>query len=117
MLFVNPTKIFALRNIPKPYASMVKWGLTYNIAWRIYQGQVTRIDLAHLEIICLNLNCTPNDIIEWHPANDTPQRPDHPLQALQPKKDDKTLTQILSDFPPDKVQELEKAIQELKNKN
>lgn len=117
MFFCNPKKMFELRGIKKPLPTLVKWGLTYNIAWRIFNGQATRIDLAHVEILCLNLNCTPNDILEWHPAKDTPDRPDHPLQALRPKQNAQTITQLLSDFPVDKIEELEKAIQDLKNKN
>ncbi len=116
MFSVNPSAMFELRGIKKPLASMVKWGFTYNIAWRIFNNKAIRIDLAHLEILCLNLNCTPNDIIQWQPAKDAPQNPAHPLQALRPKTDTQTITQMLSDFPVDKVEELEKAILLLKNK-
>jgi len=109
--------MFELRGIKKPLASMVKWGLTYNIAWRVFNGQISRIDLNHLETLCLNLNCTLNDIIEWHPTKDTPELPDHPLQALRPKKDNQTIAQLLTDFPVEKVEELEKLIRELKTKS
>jgi len=114
MFYCNPKKMFELRNIANPYATMVKWGLSYNTAWRIYQGQVSRIDLAHIERLCINLNCTPNDIIEWYPQKDAPKLPNHPLQALRPKTDAPSLGQMLSDFPVEKLEELGKFIQEQK---
>lgn len=115
MLYCNPQRMFELRGIKKPLPFMVKNGFSYNVAWRYFHGQVTRADLEHIETLCLQLNCTPNDLLEWHPAKDVPQNPSHPLNALRPKTDTQTITQLLSDFPTDKIEELQKAILELKN--
>ena len=117
MLFCNPKKMFELRGIKNPLAFMVKNGFSYNVAWRFFNGQVTRVDIQHIETLCIQLNCTPNDIFQWQPPADFPDNPSHPLQALRPKPDTKTIAQLLSDFPTDKVEELEKAILQLKNKN
>ena len=114
MIICNPHPIFELRGIKKPLAFMVNLGFTYNIAWRIFNNKVTRFDLAHLDTLCVHLKCTPNDILQWNPPADTAA--DHPLQALRPKTNQQTIAQMLSDFPVVKVAELEKAIQELKQK-
>ncbi len=115
MLFCNPQKMFELRGIKKPLTFMTQNGFSYNVAWRYFNGQVTRIDLTHIETLCIHLNCTPNDIIEWHPDKTVPENPAHPLQSLRPKTDNPTITQLLSDFPTDKVDELADAIRHLKN--
>jgi DNA-binding Xre family transcriptional regulator len=115
MLTLNLHKIFEVRGIKKPLAFMVKCGLTYNTAWRFLNGPLRRVDMKHLGKLCYELNCTPNDILQWHAPPNTIENADHPLNALKPAVNQPTISQLLQNFPISKLQDLQKAIEELKD--
>jgi DNA-binding Xre family transcriptional regulator len=54
----------------KPSASLLhKWGINRMMASRIIKGDISQIQFEVLEILCANLNCTPNDLLNYNPSN------------------------------------------------
>jgi DNA-binding Xre family transcriptional regulator len=67
MMYFNFSKLFKLRGISKGTKFLEKHGLSYNQAYRMLYYRSSETHLKLLEKVCLALNCTPNDLIEWKP--------------------------------------------------
>ncbi|MFZ1518973.1 MAG: helix-turn-helix transcriptional regulator [Ignavibacteriaceae bacterium] len=67
MLKLNSKPLFAAKSIVKPNWFLRKHGFTAVTASRIVTGGVKELHLDRLEKLCLLLNCTPHDLLEWTP--------------------------------------------------
>lgn len=115
MFYFNFDKIFNVRGINQPFAFLQKNGFSRSQASLITTRRATSLRLKNLERLCILLSCTPNDVLEWHPAKDLILPSTHPLQKLKPKEslDFAALTKdvSVSDMP-----EIINAIKEAKEK-
>ena len=75
------------------------------------KGDMQTLKTHHMEKVCLALRCTPNDLLEWKPAESAPT--DHPLHALQRRRRLDILEAIHS-LPLEKLDELKEKLEELK---
>lgn len=116
MLTTNFDKMFDLRGIKNPYTYLLQNGFSRTVAWRICQNDFVKLDLFYLEKLCLLLHCTPHDVLEWIPDSNPQDNEQQPLNNLKPKKKSNRLSKLIDQFPVDKIEELEKAIEEIKNK-
>jgi len=110
MLTFNFTRIFKLRGIDKPFSYLVKSGYSDNFATRIANNRIEKMNLKDVERLCLLLQCTPNDLIQWYPSKEDENNEKHPLFSL--KRSDKVmqLTKVLNAVPLDKLQQIEQLI-------
>jgi DNA-binding Xre family transcriptional regulator len=110
MLIFNFSRIFKARGIDRPFSYLVKAGYSANFATRIANNRVVRMDLTEIEKLCVILQCTPNDLLEWIPGSDDVTNDKHPLWPI--KRSDKVvhLTQMLNSVPLDKLSEIENMI-------
>ncbi|NLT51332.1 MAG: helix-turn-helix transcriptional regulator [Ignavibacteria bacterium] len=106
MLQFNFTRIFKARGIDKPFSFLVNSGYSANTATRIANNRVNRFDLADLEKICLLLNCTPNDILEWIPAKEDENNENHPFASLKRTGLEIQVLQVLNTLPINELTEL-----------
>ncbi len=84
MLVLNIKKELAAKNITKPLSWLTKLGISRDCALKLLSGKAKRVDLSHIELICLHLHCTPNDLFSWTPAPHAQQRlAKHPLQEIK----------------------------------
>lgn len=67
MLTYNLKKLFRLRGITSIASFLVQNGFGKQTAYRINEGRFSYLSPAHLEKLCIALNCTPNDLMEWEP--------------------------------------------------
>ncbi|MCX6198211.1 MAG: helix-turn-helix transcriptional regulator [Bacteroidetes bacterium] len=117
MLTTNFNKMFELRGIKNPYTYLLQQGFSRSVAWRICEEDYVKIDLNYLETLCTLLHCTPHDVLEWKPDSDAEDNGQHPLSSLKPKKKNTRLSKLIEQFPVDKIEELEKAMEEIKSKS
>ena len=82
MLTLSIKSIFKARGIDKPYSFLVKAGFSNHTATYILNHHVKEVQLRHLEILCRELHCTPNDILIWRPDSNNVVSGDHPLNTL-----------------------------------
>lgn len=82
MLRLNLQPIFKARGIDRPYTFLVRIGLTPHSATMILSTKSTVFKLKHIELICRNLNCEPNDLLLWTPDKNKPIADNHPLLNL-----------------------------------
>ncbi len=59
-----------------------RMGLRYTAANRLIKGVTRSLTLDHLEMLCVFLNCTPNDILNFEINPDHPITEEHPLYSL-----------------------------------
>lgn len=116
MLTTNFNKMFELRAIKEPYTYLIRNGFSRAVAWRICQDNYVKIDLYYLEMLCNLLHCTPHDVIEWTPENESENYEQHPLFILKSKKKSSNISKLLEQFPVERMEELEKLMEEMKLK-
>ena len=112
MLIYNFKHVFSARGIEKPTAFLVKHGFPRGIASRIGTNKVDIIQLKYLEKVCLLLNCTPNDLLEWKTTDKKVNRPDTALYALKTDPKTKSEADLLRGLPLHELKELAKVIRE-----
>ncbi len=114
MLQFNFKKILISRGIDKPYNYLTEAGFSSRLATIITKSEMRTMRLDTLERLCELLNCTPNDLLEWHPAAGDINNEKHALFAIRAKDPEQTvrLTKMLNDIPLDKLKEVEEFIKE-----
>ncbi|MBK8659178.1 MAG: helix-turn-helix transcriptional regulator [Bacteroidetes bacterium] len=84
MLVLNIKKEMAAKNITNMLPWLVKIGIPSRSAIKLLSGKAKHVYLPHIELICLHMNCTPNDLFSWTPAPHAQQRlSNHPLQEIK----------------------------------
>lgn len=112
MLKPNIQRILAGRAIDKGYTYLVKRGFSMNLAAHLNTGNMKEVHLADIEKLCLLFQCTPNELLEWAPAekeNDVETQPLRNLIRVNPKVNIRT---ILNALPYAQIAEMEKMISE-----
>jgi DNA-binding Xre family transcriptional regulator len=112
MLYINLRKILSDRGIELAIPFLEKVGLARYTAKRMLGNGNKYLGLEHAERICLALNCSPNELLEWRPDPGTTVAADHPLQKLRPKE--QSLSQQLRQLTPDELEAVQQFIGTLK---
>ena len=82
MLYLNVKTMMRLRGIARPYNWLLQQGITAGTAKKILSGAHRSVSFDILEILCEQLRCTPNELIEWR-ATDAQAVAGHPLTELR----------------------------------
>lgn len=115
MLIYNLRRIFTLRGIDKPHTFLVKNGFSPSTASNMLAYYPVVFKVKSLEKLCIALNCTPNDLFEWKPSENSDIAENHPLRSLVKEKAPPPIAQMVKDLPVEKLSELEAIINGLKN--
>lgn len=114
MLIINLTGIFSARGITSPATYLRKNGFSYDTARSLSTSQMFRPSLSVIERLCVLLNCTPNDILEWIPEKDKSYGEDFALNSLKREKKQYNLLKMIKNIPLDKIDEIEKIVSGIK---
>jgi len=76
-------------------------------------NKVSGLSNEQLEMLCLALRCTPNDLYAWQKPADPMIAADHPLHTLVPKPPTLDMVQQLQELPLGKLEAIRKFIEEL----
>ncbi|WP_103070767.1 helix-turn-helix domain-containing protein [Aquimarina sediminis] len=119
MLRYNFKNIFKARGIDKPYAYLVNAGFSSRLASSMNRNEVKVLRLDTLEKVCLTLNCTPNDLLEWHPDPNQKNTKNCALQTIKAKDASYAtrLNKLLLDLPLNQITEIENFIEKQKKGN
>lgn len=115
MLRYNFKRIFKARGIEKPFTFLRKAGFSENFASRVKNNRVARLNLEYIEKLCILLNCTPNDLMEWTPDQSNNIDKNHPLYKIQKPTKIIDITKILNAVPIEKLDEIESIINDKLN--
>ncbi len=93
-----------------------RYGFSPHYSANLMNGDVRNLTLDNLETMCINLNCTPNDLINYIPDPKLILPPDHELHKI--KKSDSLWNPIehLKMLAPEDLDEINKYIQDFKQK-
>ena len=114
MLTIDLRPIMKLRGVQFPYKFLVKLGFPAETATNWTNGRVGYIRPSQLEKLCVALNCTPNDLMQWHPDAKTPLTDTHALNALIQTQPTPDLMTLARELPPEKAAQLTSLIESLK---
>lgn len=112
MLKLNITRVLHLRGIYDTTEYLRGLGFSNNKANRLSRDVKENFNRYDLERICLDLNCTPNDLIEWHPSEKTKADSNHALRALEHRKAGVGVAEMVQGLPIEDVAAVEQFILE-----
>jgi DNA-binding Xre family transcriptional regulator len=115
MLMIRVRFILESKGIANPYNYLVKNGFTPNTATRYLHGRVDLMNLDNLEKLCILLQCTPHDLLEWDPPSDTKVTQSHPLFPLIRNEQSYNIVKHINQLPLSKVKKVQEFIEKLKD--
>lgn len=110
MLKFNFMRVFRAKGIERPYTYLVKAGYSASFATRVVNNKVRQLNVDDVEKLCVMLQCTPNDLLEWLPDKNDTSCQDHPLSSLRRIASDSQINRILYNVPVDRLAEIEQLI-------
>ena len=113
MLYLNVKRVMRLRSIENPYKLLLDLGFAPATARNFLGNSVLRIKFEHLQRLCLTLNCTPNDLIEWKPSEKHVNAESQSLSKLN-RSGEKDISKLLGELPIDKFEQIIDVLQDLK---
>ncbi|MET0754388.1 MAG: helix-turn-helix transcriptional regulator [Pyrinomonadaceae bacterium] len=115
MIDINLKRVMNLRGVRNPYKFLLDLGFAPATARHFLGFVVSRINFEHLERLCLALNCTPNDLLEWKPPENQANPNEQALIKLK-RGDDEDLPKLLKTLPIDKFEQIVDILQDLNKK-
>lgn len=112
MFYFDIKRVMKLRGVEKHYNLMIELGFVPSSANSFLRREARQIKLDQLERLCVALNCTPNDLIEWRPDANQSVSETHSLNSLR-KKGDKDLPELLKEVPMEKFEKIVEILQNL----
>jgi DNA-binding Xre family transcriptional regulator len=112
MLKLNIARVLHLRGIYDTGEYLRGLGFSKNKANRLSRDVKESFDRYDLERICIDLNCTPNDLLEWRPSEKTKAGPDHALRALERQRVATGVVGLVQDLPVEELEVVERFILE-----
>ena len=106
MLYFNLPRLLRQKGIVKPFSYFLSLGYSRTTASKMATNQVISFTVSKLEQYCIEMNCTPNDLFDYHPNSSSNIGGDHPLNELI--RDDVTneINALLHNLPMKKIKEL-----------
>ena len=110
MLQYNFSRMFIAKGVDKVFTFLTEAGFSKEFATKIKNNRTKRLSVDMLERLCLALNCTPNDVMEWHPTPDTNVNDKHALYQLKRMDKVMDISKTITTLPLEKLKELERVI-------
>jgi DNA-binding Xre family transcriptional regulator len=107
-IVLNLKPVLAARNIMHPTAFLIKIGINNSTAVKMLKGEAVQVNFRQLTTLCLNLNCTPNDLFA---LRDMQLPEQHALQVIKPlisEEDSLSITEWLAGKSIREIRELMK---------
>ena len=115
MLYLNLKRVMRLRGVENHYKMLLDLGFAPATVRNLLSNRVWRIDFENLEKICIALNCTPNDVLEWLPPENQANPEAHALIKMTRNKD-ADLPKLLKDLPLEQFDQIIEILQQNKAK-
>lgn len=112
MLTFNLKQILLAKGINEPYKWLRSKKISHGVAHRLLTNKAKSIQHKHLQVICEQAYCTPNDLFTWEPTGVFKEMKTHPLYTLDtnPAVD---ITPILKSLTKYEMQQMQIKMMEL----
>lgn len=106
--------MFKLRGINTPTIFLQRNGFKDYTSYKIAYDKFKFLSAGSIEKLCLLLNCTPNDLMEWIPDTTQAQNESIALRKLISTQKNINIAQVINEVPVEKMNEFIDKVQELK---
>lgn len=113
MLYFNFSRILKIKGIARPFSYLLSLGYSGNMATRMVNNRVGQMNIAMLERICRDLNCTPNDILDFKPSANSALPKDHALHTLTKTEMTNEVLEKINTLSVDKIQQIHDIIKNM----
>lgn len=115
MLKLHLKELLVERGIKFPYNTLLKLNIGRNSVKQMLKGEAIQIRFDHLYKLCVFLNCTPKELIKYHPDPNLPPNEHSPLTEwlYQP---DIALAEELQHLTPQQFEQMKTYLKQLKEK-
>lgn len=113
MLYFNFARIFELKGIKRPFSYLTSLGYSTSNAGKITTGRIYQINTDRIEKICLDLNCTPNDILDFRPNPNNHLPDDHALHSLTKTELSKEINAKINTLSIEKIEQIHDIIKNM----
>ena len=110
MLLFNTARVFKAPGIDRPANYLKSQGYSIATTTRIVNNQKQGFSLVTLEKLCLTLNCTPNDLLEWAPSKDMNTNTSHALNILKRSDTLASVTQLVNGASLEQLKKMEEIL-------
>ena len=117
MIRFNLPRLLKIKGITKPFSYFMSLGYSRGTASKMARNLEQGFTLEKLERYCIDFNCTPNDLFEYHPNNKNKLKPDHPLFQLKREDNTNEINALLHELPLEKIKELADLVKKGSNAN
>ena len=115
MLYINLKRVMRLRGVENHYKMLLDLGFAPATARNLLGNAVRRISFKHLERLCLALNCTPNDVLQWLPP-DNQATPEAQALIKLKRNQDEDISKLLNTLPMEKFEQIAEILQDSSSK-
>jgi len=115
MLYIDIPKACSNKGVGDARRFLVSIGFTHAAASRMLYNTYYSLKLASIELICLHLNCTPNELLSWKPDDNNVSSANYALEKLKPIAAQDSISAKLKQLSPDKLEKLRGFLGDLEN--
>jgi DNA-binding Xre family transcriptional regulator len=115
MLNLNIIELAQSRGIKNLTTHLMKFGFTYQPAFRLASGKAKTLPVPTIEKLCLALNCAPSELFSYTPSQTKPLPASHPLLSLVPKQKIVNLQNFTDEIPASKLADFSEKLEQLKS--
>ncbi|WP_162126819.1 helix-turn-helix domain-containing protein [Flavobacterium phycosphaerae] len=106
MIRLNITRILKMKGITEPNQFFIERGHSPSYTYDLLRNNLNSLSMKKLEMLCRDLNCTPNDLLTYIPEKGKMVLPDHALHSLTKTETGTEVNQLLHNLPLEKIEEL-----------
>ncbi|RZK00475.1 MAG: XRE family transcriptional regulator [Flavobacterium sp.] len=105
-LVVDLKSVLNSRGINQPTAFLLQIGISTTSVHKMLRGQTVQVNMKQLTALCLNLNCTPNDLFALRDMTLPKHHALNALQVYRPETNEQSLREWLAGKSLEEVREL-----------
>jgi DNA-binding Xre family transcriptional regulator len=106
MIKFNIQRILKIKGITEPNKYFIKRGHSSSYAYHLIRNELNSVSFEKLEMLCLDFNCTPNDLFDYSPTQGQNLPLDHALHKLSKDNTIAEVNQLLHDLPMERIIQL-----------
>lgn len=115
MFKLHVKELFEGRGIKFPFKTLLRLRIKRNTAAKMIKGEATYISFDHLYRLCVYLNCTPKELLKYHPDSQDETIKRTPLDEWI-YKPDLNLMNELRNLTPEQFEQVKDFFKEIKKK-
>lgn len=113
MLYYNFSRLFKVKGIHRPFTYLISLGYSRGMATRMANNDCQRINLPMMLRICRDLNCTPNDILDFRPSANSALPKNHALHTLTKTELTNEIFEKMNTLPLEKILQIHDVIKSM----